>query len=268
MDYDPIKRSLGVFFDKTPLLRKLFYRLLDVLLLRTWHVHKALRRLRRELPAGARILDAGSGFGQYDYYLARRWPRSEIDAVDVKEEQIADCTRFFARAGFSKVHFSVADLTQYMCPDRYGLVLSVDVMEHILDDAAVFSNFCRSLVPGGVLLLSTPSDLSEEEEHGDTPESFIGEHVRVGYPVQEMREKLQNAGFSDIRVRYTYGAVGQLAWRLSMKYPVSMLGRSRWFFLLLPFYYMVVFPFCLLLNWADLHFSHKSGTGLIVEARR
>ena len=34
MQYDPVKRRLGVVFNSTPLLRKLFYHLLDLLLLR------------------------------------------------------------------------------------------------------------------------------------------------------------------------------------------------------------------------------------------
>jgi hypothetical protein len=40
MQYDPIKKTLGTVFNKTPFLRILFYRLLDLLLLRTWHVKK------------------------------------------------------------------------------------------------------------------------------------------------------------------------------------------------------------------------------------
>ena len=43
MQYDPIKRVLGDVFNKTPFLRRVFFKLLDLLLLRTWHVHKELR---------------------------------------------------------------------------------------------------------------------------------------------------------------------------------------------------------------------------------
>ena len=48
MQYDPIKRSLGKIFNSTPLLRKLFYRLLDLLLLRSWHIRRELRQLQKE----------------------------------------------------------------------------------------------------------------------------------------------------------------------------------------------------------------------------
>jgi len=56
MQYDPIKRSLGNVFNKTPFLRKMFYRLLDLLLLRAWHVHKELKQWQRGAKADAQIL--------------------------------------------------------------------------------------------------------------------------------------------------------------------------------------------------------------------
>ena len=66
MHYDPIKRQLGKLFNTTPFLRKMFYHLLDLLLLRAWHVRKALVEFKNKYPSGnLNILDAGSGFGQY-----------------------------------------------------------------------------------------------------------------------------------------------------------------------------------------------------------
>ena len=45
-----------------------------------------------------------------------------------------------------------------------------------------------------------------------------------------------------------------------------MLGASKLFFVILPFYYLIVCPFALILNWMDLSMKHRSGTGLIVKA--
>ncbi|TVQ95136.1 MAG: methyltransferase type 11, partial [Bacteroidetes bacterium] len=42
MQYDPIKASLGRFFNRSIFFRKVFYKLLDLLLLRAWHVHSEL----------------------------------------------------------------------------------------------------------------------------------------------------------------------------------------------------------------------------------
>lgn len=267
MQYDPIKRVLGNTFNKTPFLRRLFYKLLDLLLLRTWHVHKELRTWGAgKKDQQLKLLDAGSGYGQYTYYLSGMSRRWEIEAVDVKEEQIADSNRFFKQIGRPQARFSVADLVRFCKPNTYDLALSVDVMEHILEDVAVFKNIQASLKPGGVLLISTPSDQGGSDVHGDDESSFIEEHVRDGYNIEEIAEKLKSAGFSKVQARYSYGRPGQISWRLSMKYPILMLGKSKAFFLLLPFYYLVFFPFCLLLNWLDVNGNHATGTGLIVKA--
>jgi hypothetical protein len=117
-----------------------------------------------------------------------------------------------------------------------------------------------------MLLISTPSDQGGSDVHGDEESSFIEEHVRDGYNIVEIQDKLRSAGFSRIQARYSYGKPGQISWRLSMKYPILMLGKSKAFFLLLPFYYLVTFPFCLVLNWLDANNRHATGTGLIVKA--
>ena len=267
MKYDPIKRSLGRVFNTFTTLRILFYRLLDLLLLRAWYVKRELRIWMSDHYGKGRILDAGSGFGQYTWFISGMNPLWQVDAVDVKEEQIADCNRFFAKAQRKNVLFEKADLTTFRRDNTYDLVLSVDVMEHIAEDELVFNNFYHSLRPGGMLLVSTPSDQGGSDvhdHHGE--ESFIDEHVRDGYNMDDIREKLTRAGFSRTEAFYSYGKPGQAAWRLSMKYPILVLNVSKLFFILLPFWYLFTFPVALILNNLDLKRKHTTGTGLIVKA--
>lgn len=266
MKYDPVKRSLGVFFNKTPFLRKIFYHLLNLLLLRSWHIRTAMRRLKASLPSKPDILDAGSGFGQYDYTMSLQFPESNITGLDIKEEQIEDCNAFFKKIKRDdRVKFEYADLTQFSNPEAYDFALSVDVMEHIEDDVAVFRNIYTSLKSGGILLISTPSDQGGSDVHHDHEDSFIEEHVRDGYPIPEIEEKLRSVGFKDISSKYAYGTPGKISWRLSMKIPIKMVNVSKVFLVLLPFYYLITFPFSFILNIIDVHTSHKSGTGLVVK---
>lgn len=266
MQYDPIKKTLGKVFNQKPWLRKLFFQLLDLLLLRTWHVKKAIRHWAKGEPEVVNILDAGSGFGQYSFFLSKLNHNWKITGVDVKEEQIEDCNNFFKRIKKTNASFRVEDLTSYRSENTYDLILSVDVMEHILDDVSVFKNFLASLKQGGMVLISTPSDQGGSDVHEDDHESFIDEHVRDGYNIAEIQEKLKSAGFSRTEARYNYGIPGKISWRLSMKFPIVMLNSSRLFFIILPLFYLVTFPFCILLNYLDLSLNHKSGTGLIVKA--
>lgn len=267
MKYDPIKRSLGVVFNKRPFLRKLFYRLLDLLLLRTWHIKKAIREWKKDNKEEISILDAGSGFGQYSYYLSKLSKKWQILGVDVKTEQIEDCNQFFTKIGKSdRVKFQFADLTKFSNDQQFDLILSVDVMEHILEDVEVFRNFNKSLKPGGMVLISTPSDQGGSDVHDEDDHSFIDEHVRDGYNMKEIEDKLKSAGFSKVNAKYSYGAPGKISWKLSMKYPILMLNASKLFFIILPIYYIVTYPFAFILNYVDVHSKHKTGTGLIVKA--
>jgi 2-polyprenyl-3-methyl-5-hydroxy-6-metoxy-1,4-benzoquinol methylase len=269
MQYDPIKELLGKHFNRHPFLRKLFYVLLNILLLRSWHVRKALKKAGRIMPSSSSVLDAGMGFGQHSWWMAKQFRRWKITAADIKSEQVADCNAFFRKTGISdRVKATEADLVTWSSAEKYDLILCVDVMEHIEQDTTVFASFWRMMNNNGYLIISTPSDRGGSDVHSGEEESFISEHVRDGYGSEEITGKLKDAQFDKVTVSYTYGLPGSIAWRLSMKYPVIMLSASRLFFVLLPFYYLVVMPFAFVLNLADLLIRHRSGTGLLAIAEK
>jgi SAM-dependent methyltransferase len=215
------------------------------------------------------IADAGSGFGQYVFWLSNNYPQAQITGLDIKQEQVDDCNRFFSAIhSDARISFDYADLTRLEEDEAWDLVLSVDVMEHIEDDRTVFRHLYRGLKPGGFLLISTPSDQGGSDVHHEHDESFIDEHVRDGYGVADIEDKLKEAGFSDILIKYSYGRPGKLSWKLSMKYPILLANLSKLFLLVLPLYYLLVYPFCYFLNRADVRGSHSTGTGLIVKCKK
>jgi hypothetical protein len=139
-------------------------------------------------------------------------------------------------------------------------------MEHILEDVEVFKNFYASLKPGGTLIINTPSDQGGSDVKEEGQESFIGEHVRDGYNKEDITAKLQSVGFTKIYTKYTYGKPGQISWKLSMKYPMTMLNSSFLWVILLPFYYLIAYPIAYILNHQDVNGNHETGTGIIVRA--
>ena len=272
MDYDPVKDRLGRFFWKSPARTKVFYRALDAVFLRSWYVRRALREIIRQSPADRpfRVLDAGTGFGQYAYWLVDTFPNVEVLAVDVKEDYLQRARTFLdATPHKDRVTLEVRDLTEPMPEaDAFDLCLSVDVMEHIEDDRAVFRNFARVLRPGGWVIVNTPSDQggSGVTEAGD--ESWIGEHVRDGYNAADLAEKLETAGLADVRTEYAYGPWGSAGWRLLVKWPIAALNATWATAPLLAPYYAVAGPLGLALNRADLATENASGTGLVALARK
>ena len=269
MKYDPVKSRIGKIVNRSVLLRKIFYTLLDILLLRTWHVKRILRQYAAQNAGAENILDAGSGFGQYTWRMWKINKNCNILGLDITEEQINDCNKFISNTkAAGKVSFRLADLTTYKEDEKYNLVLSVDVMEHIEDDRTVFRNFFSSLSKNGWLIISTPSDKGGSDVHNEDDHSFIEEHVRDGYGRDEITEKLQSAGFSNVETIYTYGRPGKISWKISMKYPILMLNTSIILAIILPFYYILAMPFALILNYLDVRLKHSEGAGLLVIAKK
>lgn len=271
MNYDPVKDALGRFFCRHPLFQRIFYVLLDLFFLRAWHVHRELRHILDSMRsrANVHVLDAGTGFGQYAYFMVRRYPHVRVLAVDVKHDYLANLRRFLDRTTYAaRVETAFADLTDLRLDGPFDVILSVDVMEHIEDDRAVFRHFARVLAPGGEVLINTPSDRGGSDVGVGETSSFIGEHVRDGYNRVELEGKLSEAGLEPVRSFYTYGTYGSIAWRLMIKYPMRLLGWNRLFAVLLPFYYLPVLPLGLLLHFLDVRRHNSSGTGLIVVARK
>jgi 2-polyprenyl-3-methyl-5-hydroxy-6-metoxy-1,4-benzoquinol methylase len=271
MFYDPIKDKLGGFFSRWPVLQKLFYGLLNMFFLRAWYVRREVRRLLGTMPTDQpiRVLDAGTGFGQYAYFMARTFPHAEVLAVDVKHDYLANARRFLDKTPQAgQVTLAYEDLTDLQADGPFDFILSVDVMEHIEDDRGVFRHFARVLRPGGYVLINTPSDLGGSDVQGEDDTSFIEEHVRDGYNLNELEDKLREAGLAPVKSIYTYGPYGSLAWRMLIKRPIQLLGQTWGFLILLPLYYLFALPAGLLLNAVDVRQDNETGTGLLVIAQK
>ena len=269
MHYDPVKNIFAGIIKRFPFLRILFYKILDLMFLRSWYVRRELRVIRKN--AGAKkinIYDAGSGYGQYSYFMSKNLQPCEIYSVDVKEDWIKDCREFFSSQRINNVSFGVEDLTIINHNDRFDLIVCVDVMEHIPDDVKVFQNFYNALRKDGYLLINTPSIYGGSDVHEDEDESFIGEHARDGYSKEDLESKLHPIGFTTHQSKYTYGFWGDKAWRLGIKYPIMIVNLSKLLLIILPLYYLITFPFTFIMMLIDFNSENKVGSGINFIAKK
>jgi SAM-dependent methyltransferase len=249
-------------------LRRLFYTALGALFLRNWHVRRELKRIAK-LRDRWDIYDAGSGFGQFSYKMGKLFPNSTVYAVDVKDEEIEACNWFSRAVGQDNVTYEVGDLVEFRRPESFDFALSVDVMEHILEDETVFRNVYDSLRSGGLFLINTPSATEgapPPEEGADF--SVIGEHVREGYTEQEFREKMERAGFRIEMMKRTYGPWGTFAWKVLQRIPMRLLTASKLFAVFVIPWMIVLYPFAALAMWIDTIRHNKQGGGWLLLAKK
>ncbi len=262
--YDPVKDRFASIIRSSKFLRRVFYALLDLFFLRSWHIRKILRKIGSELDAKGKwkLLDAGSGFGQYDRFILSTFKKAEVHAVDVKKDYLEDCQYYFSSDIESgNISFQEADLLRYESDEKYDLIICIDVLEHIEEDVRVMENLSKVLKPDGYFLMHSPSHYSEEDA-GDE-ESFVDEHARPGYSKEEISEKLTKAGLTPEKVHYTYGFWGHKAWVLSVKWPMLWFNKLGMIAILpLLLYYPITLPFVLIMNFADLYTDNPKGNGI------
>lgn len=266
MYYDPVKETLGSVFSRHILLRRIFYRILDAMLLRSWHMHREISIWAKNHPKATHILDAGSGFGQYSYYLNKLNPHYSILGIDIKADQVCKCNEFYRNKQITNVYFRSGDILNFRMESAFDLVLCVDVMEYVENDTQVFQNFYDSLKENGIFLMSVPSNRTTVFNMREFRYTDEKDFVRIGYKISELKVRLKKMGYKKVRARYTYGKPGQISWLLSTKIPFTLSKISKAFMLLFPLYFLIIFPVCLVLNFMDTHMGHLTGAGIILKA--
>ncbi len=123
---------------------------------RTAEEHTARYAFAVPYVAGKRVLDIACGSG-YGAGMLREAGASSVDGVDISEETIAFAKRTY---GAPHITFTCASVSDALFPDHsFDVITSFETIEH-LDDSireAYLKNLRRWLVPGGLLLLSTPN---------------------------------------------------------------------------------------------------------------
>lgn len=268
--YDPVKDRLANLIRNSGLLRRIFYFLLNLLFLRSWHLRRIIAKKGDELDSLGewKLLDAGCGFGQYDHFILNRFENVRVTSIDVKESYLEDNKEFFKEEiEQGRIQFKLADLLNLKPDEKFDLIICIDVLEHIEEDQKVIQNLSNLLKKGGYFLMHSPSHLSEDDAEED--DTFVGEHARTGYSKNEIEDKLMVADLMPETTQYTYGKWGRIAWILSIKWPMILLNKIKLLGLIpLLFYYPIILPVTLILNFSDLLSRNKTGNGIFSIAKR
>ncbi len=189
------------------------------------------RWLRRHVRGGPlRTLDAGCGSGAFTLYSARRGNHAIGLSWDARCNRAA--RERASILGLEGVEFLECDLRELDrhagALGRFDQILCMETIEHVRDDRKLVADLSALLLPGGRLMLTTPSGghrplvgderLSEEEDGG---------HVRYGYTFRELEGLLGDAGLEVVAEEWFAGLVTQQLANLT-RLLAALNGRLAW----------------------------------------
>jgi len=139
---------------------------------------------------GKHILEVGSDNGVFSYLFrqrAGRWKSADLDERSVQAMRELVGTDVYRVADGEVLPFAT---------DEFDIVLIVDIIEHLHDDAGFIGEIYRVLRPGGLLIVNAPtvktkSFLMRLRKLAGLTEDAHG-HVRPGYSCAALRRLLDD----------------------------------------------------------------------------
>lgn len=114
----------------------------------------ALTAERAGLADGQRVLDLGCGWGSLALWAAERYPASEVVAASNSRTQRTHIEKEAAERGLANVAVLTADVRTFAPADHgqaapFDRVVSVEMLEHVRNHAALFARVASWLGPEG-----------------------------------------------------------------------------------------------------------------------
>ena len=159
---------------------------------RHWYYVSKARMIARYLPKTSNeILDVGAGLGWFSRWLVERGYGSAAICVDPAykeewEEEVAGARISYVRA-VSQV--------------EAGIILLMDVLEHVDDDVALLMDYWNKAPPGAVFVVTVPAFEFLWSAHDDHLEH------RRRYTLASLERTIRAVGAAPKRLHYFFGAI-------------------------------------------------------------
>ena len=155
-------------------------------------IEDAVARFAQGMPGNARVLDAGSGEGQYAHHFTRQ----RYCGVDLA---VGD-----AQWDYSRVD-ALADLTALPFRGRaFDAAIHIVTIEHLKEPGCALAEIGRTMSPGSLLLIAAP----HEWEVHQAPHDYF-RYTRYGLAIPFREERIRSGGAA--RGRRLFPASGEAA---------------------------------------------------------
>lgn len=152
---------------------------------------------------GRRVLEIGAGLGTMSAFLVGC---ERLVLTDTEPAYLARLReRFRGRPEIAVAPLRLPDVDVGLAVERFDTVVCLNVLEHVADDRRSLTAICRTLAPGGRLVLLVPA---LRFLYGSL-DAALGHHRR--YTPAELDAKLSAAGFA-LRHREYFNLAGVPGW--------------------------------------------------------
>jgi SAM-dependent methyltransferase len=141
------------------------------------------------------VLIAGCGTGSHSIDTARRFPHSQILAIDLSRSSLAYARRKTRELGIANVEYGQADILELAALDRrFDLIEAVGVLHHLSDPAAAWQVLLSLLRPNGLMFVGLYS--ASARQPLDAAQGYIAERGYRATPedIRAFRQDLIRRG--------------------------------------------------------------------------
>jgi SAM-dependent methyltransferase len=163
-----------------------------------------------ETAGPSEILIAGCGTGQEAIINARRFPYSNVVAVDLSLASLCYARRMSEKFGIENIEFAQADLLRLGSIGRtFHVITASGVLHHMADPLEGWRVLLGLLRPGGFMLIALYSKLGRAQVN--TARSFVAEHGFAATPdgIRHAREEILRTPMKAIASHGDYFSISE-----------------------------------------------------------
>lgn len=149
-----------------------------------------------------RILDLGCGTGEIAIRLSRKYPKVQVQALDISTGMIQEAQKKMVEQGIDNISFSQEDMEFPALPEEsFDLIISSLALQWANHLAETFKRLYKMLIPEGFFLFSTLGSRSLHELRESAKQAF-GAKFDYGHnfpKAKDIEKYLIKAGFKVIQ---------------------------------------------------------------------
>jgi 2-polyprenyl-3-methyl-5-hydroxy-6-metoxy-1,4-benzoquinol methylase len=208
---------------------------------------------------GKRILDIGCGHGYLLFWLARKYPQANLTGIDVDLRQVEACRRAANCEKITNVRFLQGTYSDLQENSNYDVIITIDVLEHVVDDVEMLKKIKSLLAPEGMVVIHVP--LRHQVQRRILPHfsrHTVYGHVRDEYLPEELCKKVNAAGLCVKSISYGFGFWGELSFELN-----NLFWNQRWLRTVIA---LITLPAALVAGYIDSRSHLAFGNSIVLVA--